>query len=162
MQEKEVNHLNEVLHYLNSLTERMKEDLKLIFDGDFGLYVNSKKEDVKFFEFVLDIDGYHINFHSRDEEHGQIGHKKLLQEYPNGFINDKELGIQLHEYNYDNKEEMSRIDKYSDNLLAEYINWFSICWDETIGSFTKDDYTLVLNFNNATYHLNEKKWIDAA
>lgn len=156
----EKNQLNKISSFLNSISNRMVEDIKGIFNEDYGLLEKHSKSDIKFYEFEVFEDGYRINFYPMDSEYNQLGFKKTLPEYPNGFLRDKDLDLDHEFYDFNNESDMDRMDEFYMQLSKKVIEWFNKCWKEAGGLNVNNKYSISIHDSNDIYDLNNQKWID--
>lgn len=158
MTEIEINQLNKISSFLDSISNRMIEDIKVIFDGDYGLLEKYSESDIRFYEFELFEDGYRINFYPMDSDYSQLGFKKTLTEFPNGFLRDKDLDIDEDHYDFDNDSDMDRMDEFYIQLTKKVIEWFNECWKEAGGLNIENKYSISIHDSNDTYDLSNQKW----
>jgi len=156
----EKNQLNLISSFLDSISNRMVEDIKGIFNEDYGLNEKYSKSDIEFYEFELFEDGYRINFYPMDSEYNQLGFKKTLPEYPNGFLRDKDLDIDKDYYDFDNEADMERMDEFYMELSKQVIEWFNTCWKEAGGLHVKNKYSISIHDSDDTFDLANQKWIN--
>ena len=156
MEEFELNQLRKITSFLEATEKRMVEDLNAIINGDYGLHKNHTKEEIKFFDFELNVDGYVINFYPMDSEYAQSGHKQLLPEYPNGFIYDKDFKVYAEDFDDDD----DRMDTYYEQLEKKALDWFNACWKKAGGLNVKDNYRVTVHDSDKWFDLKRQKWID--
>ncbi|CAN0579756.1 unnamed protein product, partial [Laminaria digitata] len=142
MTDIETNQLNIISSFLDSISNRMVEDIKEIFNEDYGLLEEYSKSDIEYYDFEIFQDGYRINFYPMDSEYNQLGFKKTLSEYPNGFLSDKELDIDEDYYDFGNEADMERMDEFYMQLSKKVIKWFNECWKEADGMNVKKKYSI--------------------
>src|SRR5690606_38582768 len=159
MTEVEINQLNKISLFLDSISNRMIEDIKVIINEDYGLHEKYSKGDIEFYEFELFEDGYRINFYPMDSEHNQLGLKKTLPEYPNGFLRDEDLDIDENYYDFDNEPDMDRMDEFYIELSKKVVDWFNICWKEAGGLNLKNKYSISIHDTDKLFDLTNQKWI---
>ena len=53
MTEKEKNQLHKISSFLDSISNRMVEDIKAIFNEDYGLNDNYSKSDIAYYDFEV-------------------------------------------------------------------------------------------------------------
>lgn len=160
MTEKEVAQLHKVKLFLESIKGRMIAELSEIIGGNYGLYEDAREEEIAFLDFEINQDGYSINLYPSDEDYSQLGYKAVLSEFPNGFVRDKNLGLSLSEYDFDNEEDLNRMDDFYEALDKDFSSWFTKCWDEADGKNATKPFYLMAHDSNSAFDLKEKKWID--
>jgi hypothetical protein len=156
LKEFELNRLREITSFLESMEKRMLEDLTTIINGDYGLHKKHVKEEIHFFDFEIFVDGFGIHFYPMDSENTQLGHKQLLPEYPNGFINDKDLKVYAEDFD----DDWDRIDAYEEQLEKKVFDWFNVCWKKAGGLKVKGNHTLKIHDTEKWFDLRRQKWID--
>jgi|GEM_PF-3573912 len=57
MKETENNQLAKISSFLDSISNRLIEELKTVLNGDFGLYKNHTVSNVDLFDFEVSADG---------------------------------------------------------------------------------------------------------
>ena len=160
MTETEINQLDKISSFLDSISNRMVDDIKEIFDGDYGLLEKYTQDDIEYFEFELFEDGYRINFYPMDAEYNQLGFKKTLTEYPNGFLRDENLNIDVDSYDFDNEADMDRMDEFYLTLSKKFMDWFNKCWQEAGGLNLKDKYSISIHDTTEVFDLTQQKWVN--
>ena len=160
MKDIEKNQLNKISIFLDSISNRMIEDIKAILNEDYGLQEKHSKSDIKFYEFEVFEDGYRINFYPMDSQYNQLGFKKTLPEYPNGFLRDQDLDIDHEFYDFNNETDMDRMDEFYSQLSKKVIEWFNKCWIEAGGLKVNNKYSISIHDSNDLYDLNNQKWIN--
>jgi Fe-S-cluster formation regulator IscX/YfhJ len=153
--ETEKNQLQKISSFLDSISHRLIEDIQQILNEDVGLNKRYAKEDITSLDFELNQDGYRINLYPMNSENAQLGHKQLLPEYPNGFVNDK--NFVMYEEDFDDDEE--RMDEYDRQLEAMVFDWFNLCWKKAGGLNSKENYTISVHNANKSFDLKRRKWV---
>jgi hypothetical protein len=160
MNDIEKNQLNKISYFLSSISTRMVEDIKGIFNEDYGLLEKHSKSDIEFYEFEVFEDGYRINFYPMDSRYNQLGFKKTLPEYPNGFLRDKDLDIDQEYYDFNNESDRNRMDEFYKQLSIIVLEWFNKCWKEAGGLHIDNKYSISIHDSNKIYDLNNQNWIN--
>lgn len=160
MTETEKNQLHKISSFLDSISNRMVEDIKDIFNEDYGLNDNYSKSDIAYYDFEVFEDGYRINFYPMDSDYNQLGFKKTLPEYPNGFLRDNDLDLDIDDYDFDNAADMDRMDEFYIQLTKKVIDWFNQCWKDAGGLSVKHTYSISIHDSSEVFDLTNQKWID--
>lgn len=160
MTDIEKNQLNKISSFLDSISNRMMEDIKVIFNGDYGLLEKYSEKDIQSYEFELFEDGYSINFYPMDAENNQLGFKKTLPEYPNGFLRDEDLDIDEDYYDFDNDADMDRMEAFYIQLSKKVVDWFNLCWKEAGGLNLKNKYSISIHDSYNVFDLTNQKWMN--
>lgn len=160
MTETEINQLDKILSFLDSISNRMVDDIEIILNGDYGLLEKYSEEDIEFYEFELFEDGYRINFYPMDSDHNQLGFKKILSEYANGFLRDENLDIGVDSYDFNNEADMDRMDEFYIALSKKVIGWFNRCWKKAGGINLRNKYSISIHDSNEVFDLTNQKWIN--
>lgn len=158
MTKTKINQLNKITLFLDSISSRMVDDIKIIIDGHYGLLEKYSEGDIEFYKFEVFEDGYRINFYPMDSEHNQLGFKKTLPEYPNGFLRDENLDLDVDSYDFDNEAEIERMDEFYLALSKNVINWFNRCWKEAGGLNLNRNYTISIHDTYEVFDLTNQKW----
>lgn len=155
----EKNQLDKIATFLDLISVRLIEDINSVFEGDYNLQNNKSENDIHFYEFELFEDGYRINFYPMDAKHNQLGFKKILPEYPNGFLRDEGLDVDEDGYDYENDADMDRMDEFYIQLSKNIIYWFNNCWKKAGGSNFKYKASISIHESGKVFDLTHQKWI---
>jgi len=156
----EKSHLNKISSFLDSISNRMIEDIKTIINGDYGLYDIYSEKDIEYYEFKVFTENYKIDFIPSSANHIQLGFKKTLLEYPCGFMHDMNLHIDINNYNFDNEDELARHNEFYVQVEKRIIEWFNQCWITAGGIETTDNYRISIDHLNTSFDLIRQTWID--
>lgn len=159
MKNAEINQLKRISDFLNSISHKMTEDLKSVRSGDLGLINPDDKSKIQFVDFGINEDGYTIFLHPMDSENNQLGYKKLLLDYPNGFLRDEGLDLNTDGYDLDDEDVLDRLDEFDAALKSEFTKWFSECWDKADGVNAEHKFYFVSHDDDRSFDLSSKKWI---
>jgi hypothetical protein len=153
--------LAETKNYINSISNELIQDFKVVISGDWGLDHSNESDNV----FLIDIevlpDGYGLALYPSDNDLTQLGYKQLLQKYPDGPLRDENYKhrLDLSSYDFDNNQHLKEVDEYYESLTKFYFEWISSCWDEAGGiSFSKPIYVM-MHDGIDSFDLNKKEWI---
>lgn len=162
MTDIEKNQLNKISTFLESISNRMTEDITEIINGKFERIEKYANNHIDIHEFTLFIDGYHIIYYAIDKDENQIGWKKTLPEYPAGFYHDRklDLGLDTENYDFDNEDDMDRLEEYDMQLEKIVINWFNDCWIKAGGLKAKGNYIFTVHDSYDVLDLKKQKWIE--
>jgi len=163
MNEIEKNQLNAISIFLESISNRMTEDIIEIINGKIERIEKYANNEIDIHEFTLFPDGYRINYYAFDKYENQIGWKKTLPEYcPDGFYRDRELdlGIDTENYDFDNEDDMERLEEFDIQLERVVINWFNKCWIQADGLEAKGEYIFTIHDSYNVLDLKKQKWIE--
>lgn len=89
-----------------------------------------------------------------------MGFKQTLAEYPNGFIRDLNLDLNLDDYDFDNELDMDRMDTYYEKLEGTVLNWFNQCWIKAGGIDVEGNYSISSHDSGKAFDLINQKWMD--
>jgi len=155
LKEFESQKLIEISSFLTAHENQLVDDITAVLKGDYGLLKRYTKEHVKFFDFELSADGFGIHFYPSDANNTQLGHKQLLPEYPNGFVNDNDFLVYAEDFDNDD----DRMDEYDEQLKKKVLDWFIACWKEAGGFGCKERYILKVHDVGKSFDLKNQKWI---
>ncbi|MEL7004225.1 MAG: hypothetical protein AAFN93_16010 [Bacteroidota bacterium] len=156
----EIEHFNKISSFLGKVSHHMITDIKEVLNGDYGLYEIYSKDDIEFYDFKVFANDYRINFIPTSANHIQLGFKKLLSEYPNGFVNDMNLDIDIDNYNFDSDGELARHNEFYVQLDKTVIEWFNQCWIKAGGTDQSDNYRISMYDLNRYFDLVDQAWVD--
>lgn len=159
MKETEKNQLAKISSFLDSISNRLIEELKTVLNGDFGLYKNHTVSNVDLFDFEVSADGYAVSLYPMDAESTQLGYKQILSEYPNGFLRDTDLVLDTDSYDFDSDADMDRMDEPYDKLQMIFTKWFGDCWQAVGGLETDRKFYLAMHDSNRSLDLKSRKWV---
>jgi len=162
MTEIEKNELSKISTFLESISNKMIADISEIINGKFERIEKYINNDIETNEFTLFIDGYVINYYAIDKDANQIGFKKTLPEYTGGFMRDRKLnlGVDTENYDFDNEDDMERLEEYDIQLERIVINWFNKCWLKAGGLEAKGNYIFTIHDSYDVLDLKKQKWIE--
>lgn len=160
MHDFEINQLKKTVFFLDTISHRLIEDMKKITLGeDYGLYDLYYKNDIEYYEFKLFVPSYRIDFFPMSSNSYQLGIKKILQEYPNGFMEDVGLYIDNDYYHFDDAG-LKSYDNYYDQVEEKIYDWFNRCWIKAGGLEITGNYTVSVYDSNRVFDLVNQVWID--
>ena len=154
----EENQLVKITSFLESIDHKMVDDIKKILNGEYGLNKKNSNTTIEYFDFELKEDGFGIDFYPMDKDNTQLGYKKILPEYPNGFLRDMDLDIDTDNYDFDNDSEMERMDEFYVQLQIKVIDWFNRCWIKAGGLNAKESYVIKIHDSSTMFDLKRQKW----
>ena len=159
MNSTERHQLKKINTFLNTISNQLRDELKTVISGDLGLIRDANGKDIEVVDFGFNEDGYTLFLHPMDAQNNQLGYKKLLNDYPNGIIRDNDLDLETSAYDFDDDDEMERLDSFYIQLRDDFIKWFSDCWDKAGGMNATLKFHLVAHDDEAYFDLKRKKWV---
>ncbi len=160
MQGFEIKQLEKIVSFLNNIAYRLIEDIKeVILEEDYGLYNLYSPKDIIYYEFKLFIPSNRIDFFPMSSNNYQLGIKKLLQEYPNGFMEDVGLYID-HDYYHFDDDGLKSFDNFYDQVQEKIYDWFNQCWIKAGGLEMTGNYSVSIYDSNKVFDLVNQNWID--
>ena len=159
MNKEELNQLEKINIFLQSVSDEIIHDFKSVLSGDLGLIKEEFRDKIDYIDFGINEDGYTLFLHPMDSENNQVGYKKLLAKYPNGILRDNNLDLDTYDYDFDDDDEMDRLDEFYLQLKDNFIKWFSACWEKAGGMDAKYKFYLTPHDEGKSLDLNKKEWI---
>ena len=160
MRESITSILERTQQRLDSASADLVADLKDVVNGNYGLFKGEDPKKVHLIEILFSVDGYRLNVYPVDKEYTQLGHKVLLEKYPDGVL--PQYKYEPDDSEYDFKKPVDK-KEFSDFFMKQeelFFNWFLKCWDQVDGKKINKPVFLMTDDNEQAYDLNKKKWVD--
>lgn len=158
MTDKEIQLFHKTQAVLESVSTVLIKDLNVVLNENFDLFESYSVKDIAFLDFEVTLEGC-IRLYPSDKDWTQLGYKILLKEFPSGLIVDHQVELNLDEYDFDNDEDMDRMDAYHEKVEAVIFEWFSKCWDKAGGLESKYKFYLGTHDAYQVFDLKHKIWI---
>lgn len=155
-------YLERTKRQLDTISPQLIDEVNKIISGEWGLINHQDIDRVFLLDIEIFTDGFRLVLYPMTKELTQLGHKRLLEQYPGGLLSNKDLNPQTNLVDFDSEDEDSirELEEFHSTRKDVFVNWFARCWNTIDNKRLNKPAYLMFHDTSKSLRLSDNKWIN--